>query len=218
MHRSTLLLKDLSSLPTPRSSSILQRSSPVTTEIGLALTPYTTQSSEEGKITSSPTVDQSTIFYQPALSPSVPPLVNKTSALTLLSLSDTLKSPTVLVTIHEHLGKIKVLALLDTSTNANLIEEKLANLIGLPSFRSLDVKVGNSTLTGTTPILQPVTINLEGSPFCVMCNSSPNLSFLFILRFPWLRESLLNFDHPNNNISFTCNDIVKLYNPGYFFR
>ncbi|KAJ9065651.1 hypothetical protein DSO57_1017405 [Entomophthora muscae] len=43
-----------------------------------------------------------------------------------------------------------------------------------------------------------------------MCNSSPNLSFLFILGFPWLRESLLNFDHPNNKISFTCNDIVKL--------
>ncbi|KAJ9061317.1 hypothetical protein DSO57_1021777 [Entomophthora muscae] len=41
-------------------------------------------------------------------------------------------------------------------------------------------------------------------------NSSPNLSFLFILGFLWLRESLLNFDHPNNMISFTCNDVVKL--------
>ncbi|KAJ9063541.1 hypothetical protein DSO57_1000119 [Entomophthora muscae] len=43
-----------------------------------------------------------------------------------------------------------------------------------------------------------------------MCNSSPNLSFLFILGFLWLRESFLNFDCPNNKISFTCNDIVKL--------
>ncbi|KAJ9085484.1 retrotransposon-like protein 1 [Entomophthora muscae] len=70
--------------------------------------------------------------------------------------------------------------------------------------------MGNSTITGATPILQPVTIDLEGSPFCVTCNSSTNLSFLFILGFLWLRESLLNFDHPNNKILFTCNDVVKL--------
>ncbi|KAJ9073966.1 hypothetical protein DSO57_1010946 [Entomophthora muscae] len=114
-------------------------------------------------------------------------LVNKTSTLTLLSLSTTSKSPTILVTIHGPLGNIKVLALLDTGANANFIEEKLANLIGLPASRSLDVKVGNSTLTSATPILQPVTIELEGSPFCITCNSSPNLSFLFILGFPWLR-------------------------------
>ncbi|KAJ9062878.1 hypothetical protein DSO57_1006000 [Entomophthora muscae] len=137
------------------------------------------------------------------------PLVNKTSTLTLLSFSDTSKSPTVLLTIHGPLGKIKVLALLDTGADANFIEEKLSNLIGLPASGSLDVKVGNRTLTGATPILQPVTIDLEGSPFCVTCNSSTNLSFLFILGFPWLREYLLNFDHPNNKISFTCNDIVK---------
>ncbi|KAJ9074558.1 hypothetical protein DSO57_1005010 [Entomophthora muscae] len=107
-------------------------------------------------------------------------------------------------------GKTKVLALLDTGADSNFIEEKLANLIGLPAFGSLDVKVGNGTLTGTTPILQLVIIDLEGSPFRVMCNSSLNLSFPFILGFPWLRESLLNFDHPNNKISLTCNDIVKL--------
>ncbi|KAJ9073213.1 Retrotransposon-derived protein peg10 [Entomophthora muscae] len=134
---------------------------------------------------------------------------NKTSTLTLLSLIGTSKSSTVLVTIHGPLGKIKVLALLDTGADANFIEEKLAKLIGLSASRSLDVKVGNSTVIGATPILQPVTIDLEGSPFCVTCNSSPNLSFPFILGFPWLRESLLNFDHPNNKISFTCNDVVK---------
>ncbi|KAJ9089184.1 hypothetical protein DSO57_1015511 [Entomophthora muscae] len=138
------------------------------------------------------------------------PLVNKTSTLTLLSLSNTFKSPIVLVTIHGPLGKIKVLALLDTGANVNFIEEKLAKLIRLPASRSLDVKVVNSTFTCAIPILQPVTIDLEGSPFRVTCNSSPNLSFPFILGFPWLRESLLNFDHPNNKISFTCNDIVKL--------
>ncbi|KAJ9087024.1 hypothetical protein DSO57_1037394 [Entomophthora muscae] len=98
-----------------------------------------------------------------------PPFVNKTSTLTLLSLNDTSKSPTVLVTSHGLLGKIKVLAFLDTGANANFIVEKLAKLLGLPAFRSLDVKVGNSTLIGTTPILQPVTIDLEGSPFCVTC-------------------------------------------------
>ncbi|KAJ9070385.1 hypothetical protein DSO57_1008681 [Entomophthora muscae] len=132
-----------------------------------------------------------------------PPFANKTSTLALLSLNDTSKSPTVLVTIHGPLGKIKVLALLDTGADANFIEEKLTKLLGLPAFGSLDVKVGNSTLIGATPILQPVTIDLEGSPFHVTCNSSPNLSFQFILGFPWLRESLLNFDHPNNKISFT---------------
>ncbi|KAJ9066631.1 Retrotransposon-derived protein peg10 [Entomophthora muscae] len=89
-----------------------------------------------------------------------PPFVNKTSTLTLLSLNNTSKSSTVLVTIHGPLGKIKVLALLDTGANANFIEEKLAKLLGFPAFGSLDVKVGNSTLIGTTPILQPVTIDL----------------------------------------------------------
>ncbi|KAJ9059217.1 Retrotransposon-derived protein peg10 [Entomophthora muscae] len=132
------------------------------------------------------------------------PFVNKTSTLTLLSLNDTSKSPTVLVTIHGPLGKIKVLALLNTGANANFIEEKLAKLLGLPTFGSLDVKVGNSTLIGATPILQPVTIDLESSPFV-----------------SHLRESLLNFDHPNNKISFTFNDVVRLlslYNPVYSFR
>ncbi|KAJ9087030.1 hypothetical protein DSO57_1037308 [Entomophthora muscae] len=132
-----------------------------------------------------------------------PPFANKTSTLASLSLNDISKSPTVLVTIHGPLRKIKVLALLDTGADANFIEEKLAKLLGLPAFGSLDVKVGNSTLIGATPILHPVTIDLEGSPFRVTCNSSPNLSFPFILGFPWLRESLLNFDHPNNKISFT---------------
>ncbi|KAJ9049960.1 hypothetical protein DSO57_1019131 [Entomophthora muscae] len=82
-----------------------------------------------------------------------PPFVNKTSTLTLLSLNNTSKSPTVLVIIHGPLGKIKVLALLDTGADANFIEEKLAKLLGLPAFGSLDVKVGNSTLIGATPIL-----------------------------------------------------------------
>ncbi|KAJ9083654.1 Retrotransposon-derived protein peg10 [Entomophthora muscae] len=103
---------------------------------------------------------QRIISYQLALSPNVPPFVNKTSTLTSLSFNNTSKSPTVLVTIHGPLGKIKVLALLDTGANANFIEEKLAKLLGLPAFGSLDVNVGNSTLIGSTPILQPVTIDL----------------------------------------------------------
>ncbi|KAJ9054233.1 Retrotransposon-derived protein peg10 [Entomophthora muscae] len=111
-------------------------------------------------------------------------VVNKTYSITLISLSDTSKSPTILVTIHGPLVKIKVLALLDTGADANFIEEKLAKLIGLSAFGSLDIKVGNSNLIGATPILQPVTIDLEGSPFCITCKSSPNLSFLFILGFP----------------------------------
>ncbi|KAJ9078864.1 Retrotransposon-derived protein peg10 [Entomophthora muscae] len=82
-----------------------------------------------------------------------PPFINKTSTLALLSLNNTSKSATVLVTIHGPLGKIKVLALLNTGADANFIEEKLAKLLGLPAFRSLDVKVGNNTLIGTTPIL-----------------------------------------------------------------
>ncbi|KAJ9051863.1 Retrotransposon-derived protein peg10 [Entomophthora muscae] len=93
--------------------------------------------------------------------------VNKSSTLTLLSLIDTSKSPTVLITIHGPLEKIKVLALLDTGANSNFIEEKLAKLIGLSTSGSLDVKVGNSTIISATPILQPVTIDLEGSLFCV---------------------------------------------------
>ncbi|KAJ9086553.1 Retrotransposon-derived protein peg10 [Entomophthora muscae] len=103
------------------------------------------------------------------------PFINKTSTLTLLSLIDTSKSPTVLVTIHGPLGKIKVLALLNTGANANFIEEKLAKFIGLPASGSLDVKVGNSTIIGVTPILQSVTIDLEGFSFHVTCNSSPQL-------------------------------------------
>ncbi|KAJ9061418.1 hypothetical protein DSO57_1020909 [Entomophthora muscae] len=62
------------------------------------------------------------------------PFVNKTSTLTLLSLNNTSKSPTVLVIIHRPLGKIKVLALLDTSSNANFIEEKIAKITWTPRF------------------------------------------------------------------------------------
>ncbi|KAJ9054635.1 hypothetical protein DSO57_1012271 [Entomophthora muscae] len=57
----------------------------------------------------------------------------------------------------------------DTGADANFIEEKLAKLLGLPTSQiPCHVKVGNSTLIGATPILQPVTIDLEGSPFCIM--------------------------------------------------
>ncbi|KAJ9088881.1 hypothetical protein DSO57_1018581 [Entomophthora muscae] len=279
MHRTTLQLTDSNSPPTPRRSSILRRSSPVTTEIGLALTQYVTQPQQiateifdlsqpfqeleplirevvkwNQKYLSSKTPLSSNLFPAAWLFvsdkiplPSNPPpgtepksgegfrltaekvlrrrnnnlcsyceskdhllpvfplskcspFVSKTSTLTLPSLIDTFKSPTVLVTIHGPLGKIKVLALLDTGADANFIEEKLSKLIGLSTFSSLDIKVRNSTIISATPILQPITIDLEGSLFCVTCNFSPNLSFLFILGFPWLRESLLNFNHLNNKI------------------
>ncbi|KAJ9077136.1 hypothetical protein DSO57_1019576 [Entomophthora muscae] len=68
------------------------------------------------------------------------PFVNKTSTLTSLYLIDTSKSPTVLVTIHAPLGNIKALALLDTGTDANFIEEKLAKLIGLPASGPLTLR------------------------------------------------------------------------------
>ncbi|KAJ9070455.1 Retrotransposon-derived protein peg10 [Entomophthora muscae] len=252
MHRLTLLITDLSSLPTPRRSFTLQRNLLVTTEIDLALTQYATQSKLQASdaeacsfykiglnnllqeflvhnnlpnelkplyqraklfvpdkvpFTSTPppgtkpktgggfclTAEEvlrrrknNLCYYcgsKDHLLPACPlskcsPVANKTSTITLLSFSNTSKSPTILVTIHGPLGKIKVPALLDTSANAKFIEEKLANLIGLPDFGSIDVKMGNRTLIGATPILQPVTIDLEGSPFCVMCNSSPNLFFL----------------------------------------
>ncbi|KAJ9071010.1 hypothetical protein DSO57_1001780 [Entomophthora muscae] len=50
------------------------------------------------------------------------PVFIKTSTITLLSLRDTSRSPTVLGTINGPLGKIKVLALLNTGANANFIE------------------------------------------------------------------------------------------------
>ncbi|KAJ9059122.1 hypothetical protein DSO57_1005625 [Entomophthora muscae] len=190
MHRPTLLLTDPNSPPTPRRSSILQISSPVTTEIGLALTQYTTQvllpsnppPGTEPKSGGGFCLNAKEVLIRRSINlcsycgsndhllPACPLskhslFVNKTSTLTLLSLIDTSNSPTVLVTIHEPLGKIKVLALLDTGTDANFIEEKLAKLIGLSASRSLDVKVGNSTIISDTPILQPVTIDLESSLF-----------------------------------------------------
>ncbi|KAJ9086253.1 hypothetical protein DSO57_1006137 [Entomophthora muscae] len=181
----------MNSPPTPRRFSILQRSSPVTTEIGLALNQYTTH-------VFSRTMTSFSVHYYPSLertkghplplflvlqiSPKVhshlanttgsfalfsqdyKPLMLrlvaststasfKPSTLTLLSLIDTSKSPTVLVTIHGPLGKIKVLALLDTGANANFIEKRLAKLIRLSTSGSLDVKVGNSTIIGAIPIL-----------------------------------------------------------------
>ncbi|KAJ9064120.1 hypothetical protein DSO57_1033723 [Entomophthora muscae] len=173
MHRPTLLLTDSNSPPTPRRSSILRRSSLVTTEISLALTQYATQ-------VSSRTATSLLVHYYPSLEktkshplplllvfqvslkvplPSNPPpgtepksgggfcltaeevlrrknnnlcsycgskdhllpacplskcssFVNKSSTLTLLSLINTSKSLTVLVTINGPLGKIKVLVLL----------------------------------------------------------------------------------------------------------
>ncbi|KAJ9052591.1 Retrotransposon-derived protein peg10 [Entomophthora muscae] len=52
-----------------------------------------------------------------------PLFVNKTSTLTSLSLNNTSKSLTDLVTIHGPLGKIKVLDLVETDADANFIEE-----------------------------------------------------------------------------------------------
>ncbi|KAJ9056476.1 hypothetical protein DSO57_1032733 [Entomophthora muscae] len=117
-------------------------------------------------------------------------------------------SPTVLVTVHGPLSKVKVLALLDTGANANFIKKDLADTLGLPLYGSLDVKVGNSTYTDASSITQPVTFNLEGSPFLVKSNSTPNLSYPFILGFPWLKGCFLNFDHINNRITFTCNNVL----------
>ncbi|KAJ9057998.1 hypothetical protein DSO57_1017147 [Entomophthora muscae] len=48
------------------------------------------------------------------------------------------------------------------------LKKKLANLIDLPAFGSLEVKMGNSSLTDATPILQPITIDLEGSSFHII--------------------------------------------------
>ncbi|KAJ9075638.1 hypothetical protein DSO57_1033979 [Entomophthora muscae] len=111
-------------------------------------------------------------------------------------------------TINGPLSKVKVLALLDTGANANFIKKDLEDALGLPLYGSLDVKVGNSTYTDASSITQPVTFDLEGSPFRVKCNSTPNLSYPFILGFPWLKECFLNFDHVNNRVTFTCNNAL----------
>ncbi|KAJ9061486.1 hypothetical protein DSO57_1020201 [Entomophthora muscae] len=50
-------------------------------------------------------------------------------------------SPTVFVTVHGPLGKVKVLALLDTNADAKFIKKDLADTLGLPLYGSLDVKV-----------------------------------------------------------------------------
>ncbi|KAJ9062472.1 hypothetical protein DSO57_1010495 [Entomophthora muscae] len=84
-------------------------------------------------------------------------------------------SPTVLVTVHGPLGK---------------------------------VKVRNSTYTDASFIMQPITFDLEGSPFRINCNSTPNLSYPVILGFPWLKKCFLNFDHSNNRVTFTCNNAL----------
>ncbi|KAJ9086631.1 hypothetical protein DSO57_1001913 [Entomophthora muscae] len=106
------------------------------------------------------------------------------------------------------LGKIKVLALLDTGANENFIKKELADTLGLPLYLSLDFKVGNSTYTDASSITQPVMFDLEGSPFHTKCNSTPNLSYPFILGFPWLNECFLNFDHIDNIITFACNNAL----------
>ncbi|KAJ9073917.1 hypothetical protein DSO57_1011592 [Entomophthora muscae] len=121
-------------------------------------------------------------------------------------LKDSHISPTVLVTVHRPLGKVKVLALLDTAADANFIKKDLADTLGLPLYGSLNFKVRNSTYTDASSITQPVTFNLEGSLFCVKCNSTPNLPYPFILGFPWLKECFLNFDHIKNRVTFTCNN------------
>ncbi|KAJ9087887.1 hypothetical protein DSO57_1028731 [Entomophthora muscae] len=180
---------DLSSLPTPRRFSILQRNSLVITEISLTLTQYAAQVSSRTMISSlfpsypslektkshllsllpnlkAPHKDffqKSTSFFNhstwyqakgwrrfcltskevlrrrnnnlcsyyessdhlllacPLSKCSL--LIKKTSTLTLLSLSSNSKSLTILVTIHGPLGKIKVLALINTGADAILIEE-----------------------------------------------------------------------------------------------
>ncbi|KAJ9062722.1 hypothetical protein DSO57_1007892 [Entomophthora muscae] len=117
-------------------------------------------------------------------------------------------SMTVLVTVQRPLVKVKVLALLDTSADANFIKKELADTLGLPLYGSLDVKVRNSTYTDTSSIMQPVMFALEGSPFHVKCNSTPNLSYPFILGFPWLKECVINFDYSKNRVTFTCNNVL----------
>ncbi|KAJ9052281.1 hypothetical protein DSO57_1035823, partial [Entomophthora muscae] len=66
---------------------------------------------------------------------------------------------------------VKVLALLDTSANANFIKKDLADTLRLPLYGSLDVKVGNSTYTDASSITQPVTFDLDGSLFRVKFNN-----------------------------------------------
>ncbi|KAJ9056589.1 hypothetical protein DSO57_1031461 [Entomophthora muscae] len=116
--------------------------------------------------------------------------------------------PTVLVTVRSPLGKVKVLKLLDTGTDANFIKKDVTDTLGLPFYGSLDVKVRNGTYTDASSITQPVTFDLEGSPFCVKYNFTPNLSYSFIRGFPWLKECFLYFDHINNRVTLTCNNVL----------
>ncbi|KAJ9052993.1 hypothetical protein DSO57_1028583 [Entomophthora muscae] len=101
-------------------------------------------------------------------------------------------SLTVLITVQGPLDKFKVLALLDTGADANFIKKDLEDTLVLPLYGSLDVKVGNSTYTDASSITHPVTFDLEGFPFRIKCNSTPNLSNPFIIGFPWLKECFLN--------------------------
>ncbi|KAJ9085360.1 hypothetical protein DSO57_1014779 [Entomophthora muscae] len=162
------------------------------------------RSLEEGQIIFVPTVDSRTTFWLSVPFPSNQTLLLSTNLNSLMS-KDSSISMTVLVTVHGPLGKVKVLSLLDTSADANFIKKELSDTLGLPLYGSLDVKVENSTYTDASSITQPVTFNLEGSPFHIKCNSTPNLSYPFILGFPWLKECFLNFDHINNRVTFTCN-------------
>ncbi|KAJ9069370.1 hypothetical protein DSO57_1019203 [Entomophthora muscae] len=129
--------------------------------------------------------------------------------LNYLMSKDSYISPTVLVTLNGPLGKVKVLALLDTGADANFIKKELADTLGLPLYESLDAKVRNNTYTYASSIMQPVTFDLESSPFRVKCNSTPKLSYPFILSFPWLKECFLNFYHSNNRVTFTCNYVLS---------
>ncbi|KAJ9070690.1 hypothetical protein DSO57_1005217 [Entomophthora muscae] len=119
--------------------------------------------------------------------------VNSSISLNSLMSKDSSISSTVLVTVHSPLGKVKVLALLDISANAIFIKKNLADSLRLPLYGSLNVKIRNSTYTDASSITQPVTFDLEGSTFCIKCNSTPNLSYPFILGFPWLKECFLKF-------------------------
>ncbi|KAJ9087395.1 hypothetical protein DSO57_1033739 [Entomophthora muscae] len=85
--------------------------------------------------------------------------VTFSKSLNSLISKDSSISLTVLVTV-----KVKVL--LDTGADAKLIKKNLADTLRLPLYGPLDVKVGNSTYTDTSSITQPVTFDLEGSPFC----------------------------------------------------
>ncbi|KAJ9083533.1 retrotransposon-like protein 1 [Entomophthora muscae] len=149
------------------------------------------------------------LFALCPLSKQQTPVTSSTSIFSLAS-KDFSSSPAVLVIVHSYFSKVKVLTLFDTGANTIFIKKELADTLGLPLYGLRDVKVGKSTYTKAASIIQSVTFDLEGSLVHIRCNSTPKLSYSFILEFLWPKKYLLNFYYIKNKVTFICNNALSL--------